>query len=304
VLTADLRRAIGRAAVTPVDPELRPSRTAGTYASSAPFTLAQMHGRPAAEIAADMAARLAAEPWIESAEVTDGYLTITVTRQALAAVPARVARAGPASVRSDALAGVVVPGVPAADLGAAQSWLQARDALAAELNVRLAAAAGATVAAQGSAPGRSGSIFSTEVSRGFAYAGADAVRFALAAAVPGRPPVVDPLVVARHVTGNPAYAVRYAHARAASVVRWAAKPRAGPDPGELALADALSWLPERVAVAARRGRPDEFARYLAQLAYCTIGIMRPGSNLDVAAGARAGLAAGLGLLGIGAPDRL
>jgi arginyl-tRNA synthetase len=304
VLTADLRRAIGRAAAAPVDPGLRSSRTAGVYASSAPFTLAEIYDRPAAAIAADMAARLAAEPWIESAEVTDGYLTITVTRQALAEVPARVARAGPGSVRSDALAGRVVPAVPEADLDAAGSWLQARDALAAELNVRLSVAAGASVAGEGSAPGRSGNGFFTEVSRGLAYAGADAVRFALAAAPPGRPPAVDPLVIARHVTGNPAYAVRYAHARAASVVRWAAKPCAGPDPGELALADALSWLPERVAVAARRGRPDEFARYLAQLAYCTIGIMRPGSNLDLAAGARTGLAAGLGLLGIGAPDRL
>ena len=33
---------------------------------------------------------------------------------------------------------------------------------------------------------------------------------------------VDPAIIARHVPGNPAYAVRYAHARAASGVRWAA----------------------------------------------------------------------------------
>jgi arginyl-tRNA synthetase len=128
--------------------------------------------------------------------------------------------------------------------------------------------------------------------------------------------------MARHVPDNPAYAVRYAHARAASGVRWAAIPGAGAvpwrppaDPGELALLDALSWLPERVAVAARRGRPDEFARYLEELANATIAILSstshpgsaraPGSDrLALACAAQAGLAAGLGLLGVSAPDRL
>jgi arginyl-tRNA synthetase len=124
------------------------------------------------------------------------------------------------------------------------------------------------------------------------------------------------------VLENPAYAVRYAHARAASGVRWAAArgaeagpPRPPADPGELALLDALSWLPERVAVAARRGRPDEFARYLEELASATIATLsstsHPGSarapgtdRLALARAARAGLAAGLGLLGLDAPDRM
>jgi arginyl-tRNA synthetase len=66
----------------------------------------------------------------------------------------------------------------------------------------------------------------------------------------------------------------------------------------------LSWLPERVAVAARRARPDEFARYLEELAYGIIGTLGPASNLELAAAARTGLAAGLGLLGIAAPERL
>jgi arginyl-tRNA synthetase len=154
------------------------------------------------------------------------------------------------------------------------------------------------------------------------YAGADAVRFALARMPPGGEPP-DAAVIARHVLANPAYAVRYAHAAAAAVLRWAAAlgtrpagftPRLLAEPGELALLDALSWLPERVAVAARRGRPDEFAGYLEELAARTIDTMSTTSfrttsrisseRLWLADAARTGLAAGLGLLGIGAPSRL
>ena len=123
--------------------------------------------------------------------------------------------------------------------------------------------------------------------------------------------------------GNPAYAVRYAHAAAAAVLRWAAALGTGPggfqprllaEPGELALLDALSWLPERVATAARRRRPDEFARYLEELAartidtMCTTGFTRISSisseRLWLADAAQTGLAAGLGLLGVSAPERI
>ena len=147
------------------------------------------------------------------------------------------------------------------------------------------------------------------------------MRFALARTQPG--PWPGPALIARHMLANPAYAVRYAHAAAAAVLRWAAalgnrpagfKPRLLAEPGELALLDALSWLPERVAVAARRGRPDEFARYLEELAGVTIDIISTtsfrkvssisGERLWLAAAARTGLAAGLGLLGVDAPERL
>jgi arginyl-tRNA synthetase len=163
----------------------------------------------------------------------------------------------------------------------------------------------------------------TEVAAAVAFAGADAVLFTLARAAPGRGVRIDPGVIARHVPDNPAYAVRYAHARAASGVRWAAitiaaeaaLPRPPADPGELALLDALSWLPERVAVAARRGRPDEFARYLEELASVSIAALTTGShqggagapgsdNFALARAAQAGLAAGLELLGVSAPERL
>src|SRR6185437_4607587 len=129
-----------------------------------------------------------------------------------------------------------------------------------------------TAAAAAGEPTASGNL-SRDLAAAISFAGADAVRFWLARALPGRPVRVDAAIMARHAPDNPAYAVRYAHARAASGVRWAAIPateavprRPPADPGELALLDALSWLPERVAVAARRGRPDEFARYLEELA--------------------------------------
>uniref|UniRef100_UPI0026217819 DALR anticodon-binding domain-containing protein n=1 Tax=Trebonia sp. TaxID=2767075 RepID=UPI0026217819 len=220
--------------------------------------------------------------------------------------------------------GVTLAAPPPADLPAAPSWEVARAELAAELTVRLAAAAGATVTAprypERSLPSPKRSL---PVAAAIAFAGPDAVRFSLARAAPGRPVRIEAAEIARHVPGNPAYAVRYAHARAASGVRWAAStgstaavPRRPPaDPGELALLDALSWLPERVAVAARRGRPDEFARYLEELASVTIatltsaaepgGARAPGSDrLALASAAQAALAAGLGLLGVSAPDRL
>jgi arginyl-tRNA synthetase len=321
VLTRDLRDAIARAlaaaGLAPADPGLRPTGTPGQYASSVAL------GQPAA--AQPLAAALAAEPWIALAGVTGpGYLTVTVTPAAFAALPERIAAAGPAAAASDALRGVTVPAPPAGDPLAAPGWEEARQALAAQLTARLAAAAGATVAhpahperARGDSPA------APDLAAAVAYAGPDAVRFALASAVPGRPARIDPAVIARHVPENPAYAVRYAHARAASGVRWAAIPNAAEvapprppaEPEELALLDALSWLPERVATAARRGRPDEFARYLEELASVAIaaltspshrgGARAPGSDKPaLARAAQAGLAAGLGLLGVGAPERL
>jgi arginyl-tRNA synthetase len=377
VITGDVRRAIARAVAAeglpPADPGLRPTGVPGQYASSVAFAFGER--RPAA---ARIATRLAQAEGIARAEITGpAFITITIAPEELAALPERIAAAGPGCAASDALDGVTVPAPPAADPLAEASWEQARAALAAQLTARLAAAAGATVAppenmertvappdseqlavggeatdryssalAQPSADPRPAGTEAARtlapdprptrwppvpsganpVARAVAFAGADAVRFALARAAPGRPVAIDPLIIARHVLGNPAYAVRYAHARAASGVRWAATSRAVPlgrravlrhppaDPGELLLLDALSWLPERVAAAARRGRPDEFARYLEELAGAAvtalIGAGDPGSarvpsdRLAMAEAARTGLAAGLGLLGVGAPDRL
>jgi arginyl-tRNA synthetase len=241
-----------------------------------------------------------------------------------------VAQAGSQCVASDLLRGSVVPQAPRADLATASSWPQARRLLAAELTASLAVAAGATLAT-GSAPEPAtalaaalatapatglakplarGSTTVSSVSMNVAYAGEDAVRFWLARGGPEP----DPEAMARHLLDNPAYAVRYAYAAAAAVLRWAGHPPGDfrpallAAPAERALLDALSWLPERVAVAARRGRPDVFARYLEALASRTIDIMNttgPTSEmLWLALAARAALGAGLGLLGITAPERI
>jgi arginyl-tRNA synthetase len=320
VITAALRRTILAAAgLEEGEPLLRPGPAPGSYASSLPFRLSR-DPRAAAAVLAD---RLGRESWIAAAEVTGaGFVTVTVTHATLARLAIRIADAGSACADSDALRGRTVPAPPLP--AGAPGWPQARAALAGQLTVRLAAAAGATLPFD---PERSGFGALAPPSRGpvaeaIGYAGPDAVRFALARMPPGGEPP-QAAVVARHVLANPAYAVRYAHAAAAAVLRWAAAlgtrpagftPRLLAEPGELALLDALSWLPERVAVAARRGRPDEFAGYLAELAARTIDTMSTTSftkipeisseRLWLADAARTGLAAGLGLLGINAPSRL
>src|SRR5204862_161963 len=86
------------------------------------------------------------------------------------------------------------------------------------------------------------------VAEAIAYAGPDAVRFALARMPPGgRPP--EAAGIARHVLANPAYAVRYAHAAAAAVLRWAAalgtRP-AGFTPRLLAAPEDLNELHEEI----------------------------------------------------------
>jgi len=358
VITADLRRAILAAAGrTEGDPRLRPAGGPGRYASSLPFRVTPPGQDPRA-VAAGMAARLETEPWIATAEVTGaGYLTVTVTPDALAALAVRIPRAGPACAASDALRGRTVPDPPSVDPLTEPTWARAQAVLAAQLTARLATTAGATLffperpslpppappslatgetapvlAAVADADADPGPVLAAvgdadpgPVVAAVAYAGADAVRFTLARMPPGAA-APEPAAVARHVLANPAYAVRYAHAATAAVLRWAAalgtspaefRPRllaelSGSE--ELALLDAASWLPERVAVAARRGRPDEFASYLEELAARTIDTMDTtgfstissisSERLWLADAARTALAAGLGLLGVGAPGRL
>jgi arginyl-tRNA synthetase len=320
VITTELRRAIlaavGRG---PEDPLLRPGPVPGSYATALPLRL----GPDPRTAATHLAGTLRAEPWIAKAEVTGpGFVTMAVTHDTLAGLAVRITQAGPACAASDALAGHTLPAPPGTPLTAAPGWPAARATLAAQLTVRLATTAGALIHPERVPVPPSPPLSRGPVADAVDFAGPDAMRFALAAMPPGGGPP-DPADLARHVLANPAYAVRYAHAAAAAVLRWAVAlgtrpagftPRLLAEPGELALLDALSWLPERVAVAARRGRPDEFAGYLAELAARTIDTMSTTSftkvadigseRLWLADAARTGLAAGLGLLGIGAPDRL
>jgi arginyl-tRNA synthetase len=356
VIAAELRSAVAAAASQAgypgewPDAGLRDGGIPGRYTSSLPLRLASSARQPPATIAGSMAAALGTRAWIENVAVTgDGYLTITVTAEALDTLAVRMAEAGPAAARSATLRGTTVPAPPAADLAAAPGWAEARKLVTAQVTARLAEAAGATMAVdhypergRGDVQHACGATTprTQPVAGAIAYAGADAVRFALARTPPERAGAPDPAAWARHVPANPAYAVRYAHSCAASTLRWATalglrrgeaaafRPGSLAHPRERALLAALSWLPERAAQAGRRGRPNEFTGYLEDLAEtyqecreaCPAwpergsqgarGTGLPGDARTVRArlwlteAAAAGLAAGLGLLGVSAPDRL
>ena len=278
-----------------------------------------------------------------------GYLSITVTPDTLAWLAVRIAQAGPGCAASLALRGARVTAPRDARLAGARDWADAWRRLTAEQAGRLAGAAGAEVTWTAPAAGEPG-----PVAGAVAYAGEDAVRFSLsrlASSPVRRPPRLpgpgpDPGAMAAQHLGNPAYAVRYAHAHAASALRQAADlGLPGPDaerfqpcllahPSEQVLLDAMSWLPERVAGAARRRQPHVVAAYLEDLAgryfdwqeACPVMAARLGSaaaagpasreagrrrerelvqaRLQLASAARTALGTGLGLLGIAAPGRM
>ena len=303
MLSADLRRTVAAAAQAAGHPGpwsdvgLRDGGAPGRYVSSLPLRFADPPGTARA-----MAAALRAEDWITDAEPTGhGYLTITITPEALTRTAVEAAEAGPACARSDALAGITTPPPPTGPLAAAPSWAEARELVTAQVTARLAAAAGATVADDDNAerarvhpvttsrarlPQGAGQCLPPPVTTSglspvacaVEFAGPDAIRYALARIPPERPAALDPVACARHVPANPAYAVQYAHSCAASTLRWAAalglsrgeaaavQPGSLAHPRERALLAALSWLPEQVARAARRGRPHEFAVFLEELA--------------------------------------
>jgi arginyl-tRNA synthetase len=362
VISADVRRAAWDAAqdaaaagelpgpVPPADGStLRPARP-GDYVSTLPYLLATAAIEPA-QVAELLAARLAPLPWVAAVTASAGHLTVTVTAEALAHVAVRTAQASDCA-RSDLLRGVKVPAPPPADLAAAPTWQHAHAQLSAEVTAKLAVKAGAEISPErlppglpredASAgdperlpPGRSrGSAGAAPVAGVLRYAGSDAVRYALLRRAAGWPDGAAAEVPVRYHLGNPVYAVQYAHAHAASTLRQAADLGLGAGqaaefapcllshPAERALLGALSWLPERVAWAARAHRPGEFARYLEELAGtyqdcreacpalpfggCAAPRDRPATRarLWLVSAAAAAIAAGLGLLGVSAPDRL
>jgi arginyl-tRNA synthetase len=306
----------------------------GTYATSLPFRLADATGRKPGEVAAGLADTLRRAAWISAASVTGGgYLTVTVTPAALAALAVRIPAAGDACAASDALRGTEVATSATGDPASAADWDEAGQMVAAAVTGRLAAAAGAKVKVQNGSERTCRAGLSAPAAA-VAFAGADAIRYALARMPPGRPAAIDAVTVARNDLGNPFFAVRYAHAHAASVLRWAADlgiDRATPGtfrpdrlshPRERELLAALSWMPERVAAAARRRRPDAFTRYLEGLAGAWLDCWEtcpalpfggqsaprdgPGTaaRLWLAAAAATALATGTRMLGAAAPERL
>jgi arginyl-tRNA synthetase len=226
------------------------------------------------------------------------------------------------------------------DLVAAASWEQPWRSHRDALTGYLARTAGATVTFfQPKRPARPASITTADpspVSAAVTYHGQDAVRYALARTPTGGGTAIERQLSLTLDLRNPFVAVRYAHADAASCMRWAADlgwpadhsggpppgPVTTPEPPELRLLDLLSWLPERVAAAARRRRPAELTAYLESLAGCWLdcrescpalpfcGAGAPADpaavavRLQFADAARAALAAGLGLLAVAAPARI
>jgi arginyl-tRNA synthetase len=346
VITADVRRAIWEAAqaagelpastakpgqpadrstLRPVPAEL--GGGPGRYGSTLPYLLATEH-KTAVQVAAGLAGRLAGIPWIAGAAATGGYLTVTVTDEALAGLAVRIPTAGRCS-RSGILRGMSVAVPPPAAL-TGMSWEDARAWLAAAITGRLAAEAGADIFINLRTLPDDRGADTTSIQDALEYAGRDAVTYAL---IGQDRPAIGRMPV-RHHLGNPLYAVRYAHAHAASTLRQATDlglsageagevaPRLLGQPQERALLDAMSWLPERVAWAVRRGRPVEFARYLEELASayhdcresCPAlpfggtgaprgeGMLR--ARLWLVTALRTAIGAGLDLLGIDAPARL
>jgi hypothetical protein len=336
-----------------------------TYATSLPFALAKATGLAAVPIAATLADRLRCVSWITAASVTGtGYLTVAVTSDTLAALAVRVTQAADRCASSDALAGTEFSGPADAALAGAASWAQAWRRVTEAATGRLAMAAGAKVkvkadperpvgagpaVAAGHAGGESGvpgdgpgpaapqgpaGPGPGPVAAAVAFAGADAIGYALVRTRSGRAARIDAGSSVRQVLDNPFFAVCFAHADAASMLRWAGDlglGRGAPgefEPSLLALAPeqrllaAISWLPERAAGAARRGQPHEFARYLEDLARAYLdcrdncpalpflGSSAPraaagaGARLWLASAAQAVLGAGLRLLGIDPPDRV
>ena len=159
--------------------------------------------------------------------------------------------------------------------------------------------------------------------------GVDAARYALARASADSTLEIDLDLLTRASNENPVYYVQYAHARTANVARNAAAhgvrredaflPELLDHPSEAALLAALGEFPRVIAQAAELREPHRVARYLEAMAglyhkwYDQCRVTPQGED-DVSDTHRTRLwlndatgqvlANGLGLLGVGAPDRM
>jgi arginyl-tRNA synthetase len=159
--------------------------------------------------------------------------------------------------------------------------------------------------------------------------GVDAGRYALVRWAMDSPIDLDLDLWASRTQDNPVFYVQYAHARLSSLARNAAElgieRSADPDlgllshPRETALLGALAEFPRVVAGAAELRAPHRVARYLEELAgvyhrfYDACRVLPLGdepaapvtdARLWLCEATRIVLANGLGLLGVGAPDRM
>ena len=157
--------------------------------------------------------------------------------------------------------------------------------------------------------------------------GADAVRFFLAARAAESQMDLDLDLARQESDENPVYYVQYGHARIASVLRYAeeqGQTDKGADvallthPSELALIRKMLELPEVVALAAENLAPHHLTYYAQDLAAsfhafyrdCRVVSSDPAdaavgkARLRLAKAAKLVLARTLGLIGVGAPERM
>jgi len=159
-------------------------------------------------------------------------------------------------------------------------------------------------------------------------AGRDATRWFLIARKPDSQLVFDIDLARQQSNDNPVFYVQYAHARVASLLRQAAEKGFSydqanalanlarlDDEGSISLLVELSRWPEVVEAAAQSLEPHLVAQYLRELAYAfhtwyanTPVLVEDAdlrdARLALALAVRQGLANGLGLLGVGAPERM
>ncbi len=159
-------------------------------------------------------------------------------------------------------------------------------------------------------------------------AGRDATRWFLIARKPDSQLVFDIDLARQQSNDNPVFYVQYAHARVASLLRQAAEKGFSydqanalanlarlDDEGSISLLVELSRWPEVVEAAGQSLEPHLVAQYLRELAYAfhtwyanTPVLVEDAdlrdARLALALAVRQGLANGLGLLGVGAPERM
>jgi arginyl-tRNA synthetase len=159
--------------------------------------------------------------------------------------------------------------------------------------------------------------------------GVDAARYALARSSTDAQIDIDLDLLTQRTNDNPVFYVQYAHARLSGIVRNAVEagvrredafePALLDDPADAVLLAALAEFPRVVAQAAELREPHRVARYLEELAghfhkwYEATRVTPRGeepvtdahrTRLWVAQAARQVFANGLGLLGVGAPERM
>lgn len=285
----------------------------GDYATNVALQLAAAAERSPLHIARILRPRLAAVPGIARVDIAGpGFLNITLHVLSHTELVRRVRTEGP--VYGDALKGLAVTLV---DDG------EPRAAAVADAGNRMLRACGAV---EGS-PERV--VSRRPVGVGMAELlrtlGHDAARWALLRPPPEDAVDLDPAVHLVQRTGNPAFRVRYAHARSRALLRGGAELGVVPGdgeyrhPAETELLGLLADQPRVVESAARNRAPDRLARQLERTADAFLrfhdecpalpmGDEKPsaahGTRLALAEAAGTVLAGGLSLLGISAPEHL